>query len=77
MGEVLYQTETHTAYVGEREITVIGLKPVFQDEQAEIKNNHQRHVVLPFADVEADRVTVTPLSTNGADTVLIHEVRVY
>lgn len=38
MGEVLDQTETHTAYVGEREITVIGLKPVFPDEQAEKKN---------------------------------------
>ena len=38
MSEVLYQTETHTAYVGAREITVIGLKPVFSDEQAEKRN---------------------------------------
>ena len=38
MGEVLYQTETHTAYVGAREIAVIGLTPIFSDEQAAKKN---------------------------------------
>ena len=48
-----------------------------QVARAQIKDNHQRRVVLPFSGVSADRVKVTPLTTNGADTVLIHEVRVY
>ncbi len=42
-----------------------------------LKDNHQRLVTLGFDPVTADTVTVIPESTNGADTVLIHEVRVY
>ena len=40
-GTALYQTETHTAYVGSKEITVIGLTPVFSNEQEQKKNKEK------------------------------------
>lgn len=36
-----YQTETHTAYVGAKEVTVIGLTPLFPDEEKKRKNREK------------------------------------
>lgn len=39
MGSVAsYQTATHKAYIGSNEITVIGLTPVFSNEEEKVKN---------------------------------------
>lgn len=40
-GTASYQTETHTAYIGSKEITVIGLTPVFSDELEKRKNKEK------------------------------------
>lgn len=40
-GTASYQAETHTAYIGSKEITVIGLTPVFSDELEKRKNKEQ------------------------------------
>lgn len=40
-GTASYQTETHTAYIGSKAITVIGLTPVFSDELEKRKNKEQ------------------------------------
>lgn len=33
-----YQTETHKAYIGSNEITVIGISPVFATEEDRVSN---------------------------------------
>lgn len=43
----------------------------------DIKGNYQRLCRVDVDGVEADAVRITPLATNGADRVVIHEVRIY
>ena len=40
-GTASYQAEAHTAYIGSKAITVIGLTPVFSDELEKRKNKEQ------------------------------------
>ena len=40
-GTASYLTETHTAYIGSKAITVIGLTPVFSDELEKRKNKEK------------------------------------
>ncbi len=40
-GTASYQAETHTAYIGSKEITVIGLTPVFSDELEKQKSREK------------------------------------
>ena len=43
----------------------------------EIRDNHQRLCCVELEPTEADTVKIVPLTTNGADTVVVHEVRIY
>lgn len=40
-GTASYQAETHTAYIGSKAITVIGLTPVFSDELEKQKSREE------------------------------------
>lgn len=44
---------------------------------AEVKDNHQRLCLLNVDGVCADTVRITPVSTNGAELAVVHEVRIY
>ncbi len=44
---------------------------------AEVTDNHQRLCRVEVEAVEADAVRITPLATNGAEAVVVHEVRIY
>lgn len=43
----------------------------------EVRDNYQRLCCVDAETVEADSVRITPLTTNGAEQVVIHEVRIY
>jgi hypothetical protein len=43
----------------------------------EVKDNHQRLCLVDAGGVQADAVRITPVATNGAEKVVIHEVRIY
>ena len=43
----------------------------------QVRDNHQRLCRVDMEPVAADTVKLTPLATNGAGTVLVHEVRIY
>jgi hypothetical protein len=44
---------------------------------ANVRDNHLRHRKVGFPAIEADTVKITPVSTNGSEEVVIHEVRIY
>lgn len=44
---------------------------------ANVRDNHLRLRTVGFPGIEADTVKVTPISTNGAEDVVIHEIRIY
>ena len=44
---------------------------------ANVRDNHLRLRKVGFPEIEADTVKITPVSTNGSDEVVIHEVRIY
>ncbi len=46
-------------------------------ESAVVRNNHQRLCLVDMKKSMADTVRITPLSTNGAEQVIVHEVRIY
>ena len=43
----------------------------------QVRDNHQRLCRVDMEPVAADMVKLTPLATNGAGMVLVHEVRIY
>ena len=45
--------------------------------EAFVKDNYQRLCSVGIGDVPADEIRVIPESTNGAEQVVIHEIRVY
>ena len=45
--------------------------------EAFVKDNYQRLCSVGIGDVPADKIRVIPESTNGAEQVVIHEIRVY
>ena len=46
-------------------------------KRVEIQDNHQRLCRVDAGGVKADAVRITPLDTNGAEEVIVHEVRIY
>jgi len=46
-------------------------------ETVEVTGNYQRLCIVDVEGVKADAVRITPLATNGAEQVVVHEVRIY